>query len=146
MVTTAVDTNVFVVLWQADTAEDAQRALRALEAASDQGNLVISPVVYAELTAAPNRDAAFVDAFLKDTRVDVLWTMPPEVWRRAADAYRAYAIRRRQGRGDEGPRRILADFLIGAHALDCDARLLTFDQGIYRHSFPELELVLLEAK
>ncbi len=146
MVTTAVDTNVFVVLFQADTSEDAQTALQALEEASHQGNLIISPVVYAELVAAPNRDEQFVDGFLKDTRVDVLWDMIPKVWRRAANAYRAYAIRRRKRKGDEDPRRILADFLIGAHALDYGARLLTFDKGIYKQSFPGLDLVLLEVK
>jgi predicted nucleic acid-binding protein len=116
------------------------------EEAGDQGNLIISPVVYAELVAAPNRDEGFVDGFLQDTRVDVLWDMLPKVWRRDANANRAYVIRRRQAKGDEGPRRILADFLIGAHALDYGARLLTFDKGIYKQSFPELDLVLLEAE
>ena len=38
------------------------------------------------------------------------------------------------------PRRILADFLIGAHAMQRDYTLLTLDQRVYSKSFPKLRL------
>jgi len=48
-----------------------------------------------------------------------------------------YAERRRKQR-DSGTRRILADFLIGAHADARGFRLLTLDERIYRTAFPKL--------
>lgn len=62
------------------------------------------------------------------------------VFRRAAGrAFQAYALRRRS-HGDSGPRRILADFVIGAHALDRDYDLLTMDDRLYRAAFPRLRI------
>ena len=42
---------------------------------------------------------------------------------------------------DAGPRRILADFLIGAHALEGGHTLLTLDDHLYRKAFPRLAVV-----
>jgi predicted nucleic acid-binding protein len=41
----------------------------------------------------------------------------------------------------EFPRRILADFLIGAHAPTSQTKLLTLDTRSYRVAFQTLELV-----
>lgn len=41
------------------------------------------------------------------------------------------------------PRRILADFLIGAHALHSGYRLLTLDDRFYRTAFPRLSLLTI---
>ncbi len=38
------------------------------------------------------------------------------------------------------PRRLLADFMIGAHALLSADRLMTFDTKVYGQDFPELRL------
>lgn len=38
-------------------------------------------------------------------------------------------------------RRILADFLIGAHALVKGYTLLTLDEGMYRAAYPRLGIV-----
>jgi hypothetical protein len=43
-----------------------------------------------------------------------------------------------------GARRILADFLIGAHATARDYRLLTMDVHIYRAAFPTLKIETIE--
>jgi len=39
------------------------------------------------------------------------------------------------------PRRILSDFIIGAHALRRHATLLTWDEGVYRTYFSDLAIV-----
>jgi predicted nucleic acid-binding protein len=60
--TTAIDTNVIVALWDAD--DTLHRAARAvLDKAFNEGRLVISGAVYAELAAAPGRTERFVDGF-----------------------------------------------------------------------------------
>ncbi len=141
--TTAVDTNVFVALLRG-AAREAGVARRALRRAGSVGALVISPPVYAELVAAPRREAGEVDAFLSRTGVRVDWTLDEDVWREAARAFREYAKRRRAQPGDSGPRRILADFIIGAHASRLASALLTFDRRIYRAAFPELEILTPE--
>jgi predicted nucleic acid-binding protein len=61
------------------------------------------------------------------------------IWRSAGRAFRGYAERRRKHR-DPGGRRILADFLIGAHAAAHDYRLLTLDVHLYRAAFPTLKI------
>ncbi|MBI5281406.1 MAG: PIN domain-containing protein [Candidatus Solibacter usitatus] len=136
---TAVDTNVFISLWGEEEALsfDAQRAL---DRAGDAGALLISALVYCEMIAAPGRDREAVDRFLQDTGVAVDWDIPEAVWRAAGAAYQEYAIRRRR-QMEAGPRRLLADFLIGAHALHAAGRLLTMDEGLYEAAFPGLRLI-----
>ena len=48
---------------------------------------------------------------------------------------------RRKQQGDSGPRRILADFVIGAHAMHLASALLTLDRGLYRVAFPKLKIL-----
>jgi predicted nucleic acid-binding protein len=64
------------------------------------------------------------------------------VWRSAGRAFQSYAERLRKQR-DSGTRRILADFLIGAHALTRGYRLLTLDERLYQAAFPKLTIELL---
>ena len=136
---TAIDTNILVALWDKDdTLNSAAQA--ALDAAFARGKLVISGAVYAELLAFPRRSESFLDQFLKETDIGVEWATEESVWRVAGKAFQRYANRRRkQTAGD--PRRILADFLIGAHALEHNYTLLTLDEGIYRAAFPKLRIV-----
>jgi predicted nucleic acid-binding protein len=140
-VITALETNIFVAVWDGDE-PTSDFVSDILDRANAQGRLVISPPVYAELVAAPGRDRAFVERFLQETTIDVDWLLSRQVWESAALAFRAYAERRRTQAGDPGPRRILADFIIGAHALHHSSSLLTFDQRIYRVAFPTLNVVV----
>lgn len=142
---TALDTNVLVTLLKADKSEDVTTARTALEKAGEAGKLIVSPAVYSELYAAPRMTEGFLDGFLKTTHISTEWRHPQTVWRSAATAYKGYADRRRNDPTDDGPRRILADFLIGAHALHYADALLTFDRGVYRAAFPELTVRVLEA-
>ena len=137
--TTALDTNVLVALWDEDDALNSA-ALEALDSAFVLGALVITGAVYAELLAFPRRTESFLDKFLRETQIVVDWDTTEAVWRSAGKAFQAYANRRRKQSSEE-PRRILADFLIGAYAAENGYRLLTLDEGIYRAAFPKLEIV-----
>ena len=136
--TTAIDTNVFVALWDADPTA-AVPARNALDAAYRRGNLIVAAPVFAELIAAPGRTEKFVDGFFEDTGIAIDWELGERIWRSAGNAFKAYAEQRRKHR-DFGTRRILADFLIGAHASAHHYRLLTLDMHLYRAAFPALEI------
>jgi predicted nucleic acid-binding protein len=137
--TTSIDTNVIVALWEAED-EVSKTARDALEESMERGGLVISGVVYAELLAAPGRIEEFLDEFCENTGIQVDWEMGEAIWRAAGGAFQSYAARRKRTTG-AGPRRILADFLIRAHALVNEYRLLTLDEKHYRSSFPGLRTV-----
>ncbi|PYV97940.1 MAG: PIN domain nuclease [Acidobacteria bacterium] len=136
--TTAVDTNVVIALWDKDSALSLA-AQTALDTAFNRGTLVAAAPVFAELIAAPGRSEAFVNSFFEETGIGIDGELPEQVWRLAGRAFQAYAERRRKQR-DAGARRILADFLIGAHALTNGCRLLTLDDRLYRSSFPTLAI------
>jgi predicted nucleic acid-binding protein len=139
--TTSIDTNIIVALWDAD--DTLHRAAReVLDAALGRGRLVICGVVHAELLAAPGRTEAFVDGFCEETGIAVEWELGERVWRAAGVAFQSYAARRRKQK-DAEPRRILADFLIGAHALVNGYKLLTLDGRTYQASFPRLSITTL---
>ena len=133
---TAIDTNVIVALWESSP-EVSGRARAALDMSLERGVLVVAAPVFAELMAAPGRNEKFVDAFFRHTGIAVDWTLDEKVWRIAGTAFQRYAARRRS-HGDPGPRRILTDFLIGAHALRYGHRLLTTDNRLYSAAFPLL--------
>ena len=137
--TTAIDTNVITALWNVDDALNHQ-AQGALDAVFGRGKLVVSGVVYAELLAAPLRTEHFVDQFLEEAGIAVEWEINENILRTAGVAFQSYAEQRRKQKGQQ-PRRILADFLIGAHAAVNGHRLLTLDGKHYRAAFPKLELV-----
>ena len=136
--TTALDTNVVIALWDKDSALSLA-AQTALDTAFNRGTLVAAAPVFAELIAAPGRSEAFVSSFFEQTGIGVDWELPEQVWRSAGRAFQAYAEHRRKQR-DAGARRILADFIIGAHASVNGCRLLTLDDRLYRSSFPTLAI------
>ncbi len=136
---TAIDTNIIVALWDKDT-RLSLAAQTALDSALARGGLTISAPVLAELMAAPGRSEKFIDSFLRDTNLAVDWNLDERVWRAAGRAFQKYADRRRS-QSAHGPRRILADFLIGAHAAMLDYPLLTLDDRLYRAAFPKLVLL-----
>ncbi len=82
----------------------------------------------------------FVDTFLEDTQIEVQVDLSRQVWARAGEAFGAYAERRRKDRAGQ-PKRLLVDFVVGAHALDSADCLSTLDVGRYRTAFPKLKLV-----
>jgi predicted nucleic acid-binding protein len=137
--TTALDSNILVSLWNED--DSLNLAVKsAMRNALEHGSLIIAAPVFAELLASPSKDEAFVDEFLAATGISVDWDLNETIWRTAGHAFQAHAARQRRQR-DPGPRRILADFLIGAHALRNGFPLLTLDDHIYRAAFPCLTIV-----
>ena len=135
---TAIDTNVLVGLWDRDDTLN-REAQNALDTAVASGRLVICGAVFAELLAFPRRTETFLNKFLEDTGIIVDWTTNETIWRAAGRAFQDYAKRRRRGTGNP-PRRILADFLIGAHAVEKGYTLLTLDARIYKAAFPRLKI------
>jgi hypothetical protein len=129
---TAIDTNILLDIL-APNEEFCDASARALEDAATSGGLVICDLVYAELCIhfATQRECDdFLDA--SEIRVEPL---SREAHFLASRAWRMY---RKQG----GRRtRILADFLIGAHAQTRATRLLSRDRGFYRRLFPSLILI-----
>jgi predicted nucleic acid-binding protein len=139
--TTAIDTNILVALWNEDSRVNT-RASSALNDGLDRGGLVIAAPVFAELLAYPSRTSAFLDSFCRETGIRVDCNLTEATWKMAGLAFRTYATRRRK-QSDSGPRRILADFLIGAHALQNGFHLLTQDDRFYRNAFPRLTIVAI---
>ena len=136
--TTALDTNVLSALWNDDDTLN-RIAARALQDTQKKGPMVICGVVYAELLAAAGRTEAFVDQFCEDTHIGIEWELRERIWREAGKAFQEYAARRRR-QGSTEPRRLLGDFLVGAHAWVNGYKLLTLDARVYRASFPRLAL------
>jgi predicted nucleic acid-binding protein len=136
--TTLVDTNILIALWDTDPQLNAA-AQKALDSSQAHGALVITGAVYAELVALPGRTEAMLDEFLAVTGIRVDWHSSEEIWRAAGNAFQGY-VSRRSAKKTELPRRILADFLIGAHATACRYHLLTLDQRLYRAAFPDLDV------
>lgn len=139
--TSAVDSNVFVALWDSEHTLHS-KAQAILDVALQQGSLVAAGPVYAELLAFPRRTEAFLDYFFMETGITLDWNLDESDWRLAGRVFQGYAARRRKQR-DPGPRRILTDFLIGAHALRRGYRLLTLDDRLYIAAFPRLTVIAI---
>jgi predicted nucleic acid-binding protein len=144
---TSIDTNVIIGLFDDDDAFNLP-AKRSLQKAAVKGPLTICAPVFVELCAMPKRDGFDLDTFLRRVRIEVDWVLEEEIWRKAGAANARHVSRRRDDAKSsrnrhEGqvPKRMAADFLIGAHALVRGAELLTFDKGIFRTYFPTVKIV-----
>src|SRR5437016_10838012 len=104
--TTAIDTNVIVALWNKDETQNLT-AKKALGESQMGGALVICGAVYAELMAAPGRSETFVDHFCEEAGIAVEWEIGEKAWRAAGTAFQGYATRRSKRKRPE-QRRLLA--------------------------------------
>ena len=136
--TISLDTNVVIALLNQEQQLN-MSAQAAIEKARASGRVVICGPVYAELLGLPARNQPALDEFFSLGGIDVDWLIDEAVWRAAGMAFQPYVGRRIASTGLL-PRRILTDFLIGAHAVAHGHTLLTLDQRHYKASFPEIRL------
>ena len=135
---TALDTNIISAIWSG-SASSVQIA-GTLAQAANEGALVICAPVYVELRAYPNMTAEYLERFLAHTRVEVDFLIDAPVWREAGQRFAHYAHRRRKSGGGEA-KRLLVDFIIGAHASLQTDRLFTLDPHRFTKDFPKLRLM-----
>lgn len=129
---TFVDTNVLLDVFLPDP-KHGDRSAEALEQAFGEGSLVINGLVYAELSPQFGSRKR-LDGVLDQLGLRIL-EIDREVAFDAGQAWKAY--RSSGGKRD----RILADFLIGAHALKRADRLLTRDRGFYKRYFKSIAVL-----
>jgi predicted nucleic acid-binding protein len=128
---TAVDTNILLdILIPNPGFYEASAA--ALQDSAARGPLVVSDIVYAELCIQFESQRE-CDVFLESLEIRVQ-PLTRDALFHASRVWRRY---RQQG----GKRaKILADFLIGAHAEKQATRLLSRDRVFYQKLFPSLNL------
>jgi hypothetical protein len=127
-----VDTNVLVDVLQ-DDPDWAEWSIGQLRAQAKIHELVIDPVVYAELSLSFSALEA-LDRVVATMQLTMREIPRPALFL-AGKAYLQY--RRRGGRESQ----VLPDFFIGAHAAVEGWPLLTRDAGRFRTYFPGLEVV-----
>jgi len=141
-VRTAVDTNVLSAIWGCET--NAGELARKLSDLRHKGSLVICGAVFAEALACPNASEVFLRDFLDRTGVEADFDLGEDVWTESGRRFTVDVGRRRSSsavKTEDEVKRILADFIIGAHALRRADCLLTLDQRRYLRDFPELRLI-----
>lgn len=128
---TVLDSSVIldVVTDDPDWADASEAAL--LEA-MEQGSLLIGETVLAEITPALAQED--IHPFMESWRIQFQPT-GREAAIHAGEMYAKYLSR------GGNKKRVIADFLIGAHAMANGSRLLARDRGYYRDYFKGLEVI-----
>ncbi len=130
-----VDSNVLIDLMTEDTDWFAWSAA-ALQTAARSFQLVINPVIYAEISIGWDRIEE-----LDSTLPEEMFRREPLPFAAAFLAGKAFSTYRKRGGARRSP---LPDFFIGAHAAIAGHQLLTRDAKRYRTYFPKLRLIAPE--
>jgi predicted nucleic acid-binding protein len=134
-VITAVDTNVLLDIFFPDPAFG-PLSKEKLRAASGEGALIVCEVVYAEVAGLFPRPSN-LESFLDASGIQLKPSTPETLWK-AGELWKKFCLARPHHPDRTG--RLLADFLIGAHALMQAERLLTRDKDFFHSTFTGLRL------
>jgi predicted nucleic acid-binding protein len=152
---TAVDTNILLDILIPD-APQGEMSEKSLTESLASGAVIISEIVYTELAAHFSMRAQ-IDLFLEETGIN-LYSSSADALYLAGRTWREY-LRRRTitsvclscgtthelrclecGAAFISRQHVVADFIIGAHAVTHADRLLTRDRGYYGAYYPDLQL------
>jgi len=132
MASVLVDTNVLVDLYTEDM-NWADRSAAALASAADVSQLVINPIISAELSIRLARIEQ-LDQFLGTD-----FRRAPLPWQAGFIAGKAFLAYRKRGGQKTSP---LPDFYVGAHAAVEGMNILTRDSQRYATYFPSVKLLV----
>ncbi|MGA2083091.1 MAG: type II toxin-antitoxin system VapC family toxin [Holophaga sp.] len=128
-----VDSNIILDVATQDPVW-ARRSGAVLARVAERSQLVINPIVYAEVSIGYEKVEELEEALPQD-----LFRREALPWEAAFLAGKCFLAYRRRGGKKGSP---LLDFYIGAHAALAGYRLLTRDVARYRTYFPSLEILV----
>ena len=135
----AIDSNILIDFIGND-ASAADSADQALRRALGNGPVVVCDVVVAEVVTGLGNGSSVIDA-LDALGIEFL-ALEQRSAVRAGEMQRRYAERRRASPLRQEPPRVVADFMIGAHALLQCQGLITRDAGFFRDYFKGLKVIV----
>ncbi len=129
---TALDTSVVIDVLFGQESSFGSTSLEAYRQASQEGKVIASPIVWAEIRPffkSPNE----MNEVFQEIQLEYD-DLTKESAQTAGVIFREYRKKKPE------KRRLIADFLIGAHAICRADRLLSRDRGFYRTYFKKLVL------
>lgn len=125
---TAIDSSVLYGLLKGDSTGDPEQLISE---AQQQGRLVICETVAAEVAAIIQEK---LPEFLDDLGIEVEPTSPKAL-------IHAGKLFRKHIQSGGKRTRVIADYIIGSHALHHADRILSYDRGFFRSSFRNLKVI-----